>query len=440
MTSRARYLRRILPAASRYSVANRQGRWKLRNGDRTPWAKADRAWSELTSAAKRRGMWSCPNHRRTTWAFLPSTRALSLELRGRGLVNRSTRSFSQQPGDLVVDVLGAVVGVEAEDAEREGQQQALEQRQQEAFGDAVHGADELVLGDLVDEVDQEEPLGAVAVALVDGVDAGVAGQALRIGRLAQGDLDRGRARPGPHGALGAVGRRAAQVVEVAVGERRQALEARIPEHLELAAQDLARGQSPTSGRRPRRRRREAARRRACSACGRAGRGCRRAGRGPRRCRATAAPGARPAGARSPSRRRGSGGPRPCRACRAARRRSDPACPGRSRRPRPGPAVGSPPPRCLRRRPEAARLCEAAASRCPRSSPNGAPDIRFTLTSRWNRLCASPSLRVGQFASWRLRAEDATIGECRRALRDDHGLRVHRSTVSRWLRRHAHGKA
>ena len=41
---------------------------------------------------------------------------------------------------------------------------------------------------------------------------------------------------------------------------------------------------------------------------------------------------------------------------------------------------------------------------------------------------------------RLRREGATIGECHRALRDEHGLRVDRSTVSRWLRKHANGKA
>ena len=39
----------------------------------------------------------------------------------------------------------------------------------------------------------------------------------------------------------------------------------------------------------------------------------------------------------------------------------------------------------------------------------------------------------------LRAEGATIGECHRALRDEHGLRVDRSTVSRWLRKHANGE-
>ena len=39
---------------------------------------------------------------------------------------------------------------------------------------------------------------------------------------------------------------------------------------------------------------------------------------------------------------------------------------------------------------------------------------------------------------RLRAPGATIGECHRALRDEHGLRVARSTMSRWLRRHRNG--
>ena len=41
---------------------------------------------------------------------------------------------------------------------------------------------------------------------------------------------------------------------------------------------------------------------------------------------------------------------------------------------------------------------------------------------------------------RLRARGATIGECHRALRDEHELRVDRSTVSRWLRKHAHAQA
>ena len=41
---------------------------------------------------------------------------------------------------------------------------------------------------------------------------------------------------------------------------------------------------------------------------------------------------------------------------------------------------------------------------------------------------------------RLRAQGATIGECHRALREEHGLRVDRSTVSRWLKKHANDQA
>ena len=41
---------------------------------------------------------------------------------------------------------------------------------------------------------------------------------------------------------------------------------------------------------------------------------------------------------------------------------------------------------------------------------------------------------------RLRDRGATVGECHRTLRDEHGLRVDRSTVSRWLKKHANGQA
>ena len=99
---------------------------------------------------------------------------------GAGLGEALDAQLLEQRRDTVVDLLAAVVGVEAEDREREGQQQALEQRHQEALGDAGHGADELELGDLVDQVDQVDPLDAVAVALVDGVDADVARPPLRL--------------------------------------------------------------------------------------------------------------------------------------------------------------------------------------------------------------------------------------------------------------------
>ena len=135
----------------------------------------------------------------------------------------------------------------------------------------------------------------------------------------------------------------------------------------------------------------------------AARGCRRAGPGSSRCPATAAPGAPSACARCPSRRPGTVEPPPCRACPASGSRSAPASPARSRTPRPGPLVGCPRPRCLPRRREAVRWCVAAASECPRSFPNDAQNTRFTLTSRWNRPFASPSLRVGQYAMVRKRS-------------------------------------
>ena len=59
--------------------------------------------------------------------------------------------------------------------------------------------------------------------------------------------------------------------------------------------------------------------------------------------------------------------------------------------------------------------------------------------RFPRLAVSRVDEHG-FHLLRLRARGATIGECHRALRDDRGLRVDRSTVSRWLRKHRDGEA
>ena len=198
-------------------------------------------------------MWWCPNHRRTTWAFLQRAgragidQALSLELRGQDLVNRSTRSFSSSRATWWLTYSLPLSAWKprmrnGNDSSRPSSRGRRKRSEMPCTAPTNSYWDRRPQAVGFDEVDEEQPLGAVAVALVDGVDADVAGQALRIGCLAQGDVDGGRPRPGPHGALGAVGRRAAQVVAVSVGERRQALEADVPEHLKLAAQDLARGQ------------------------------------------------------------------------------------------------------------------------------------------------------------------------------------------------------
>ncbi len=75
----------------------------------------------------------------------------------------------EQPGHLVVDVLGTVVRVEAEDDERQRDEHLLQHRRQERLGDRDHRADMLELGHLVDQVDVVDALLAVAVSLVHRV-------------------------------------------------------------------------------------------------------------------------------------------------------------------------------------------------------------------------------------------------------------------------------
>ena len=87
----------------------------------------------------------------------------------------------QQAGDPVVDVLGAVVGVETQHGEGKQPQQRLQGRDQEPLRDAPHGADVLVLSHLVHQVDEVDALHAVPVALVHGVDPQIARQAVRLG-------------------------------------------------------------------------------------------------------------------------------------------------------------------------------------------------------------------------------------------------------------------
>ena len=133
--------------------------------------------------------------------------------------------------------------MEADDDERKQAEQGLEQRREEALGDRLDGADELVLGDLVDDVDQIHALGAVPVALVDGVGVQEAGQAVRPRGAPLAHRHRSRPRSDDHGALRALGSRAAEVVDVARRDSRQALEVRVAEDVELAVQHDPRRQA-----------------------------------------------------------------------------------------------------------------------------------------------------------------------------------------------------
>ena len=84
----------------------------------------------------------------------------------------------EQVGDLAVDVLASVVGVEGLDGEGEGGDEVLQHGDHEVLGDARHGAKVLELRDFVDDVDEVDALLAAPVSEVDGVDAEEAGLAI----------------------------------------------------------------------------------------------------------------------------------------------------------------------------------------------------------------------------------------------------------------------
>ena len=87
----------------------------------------------------------------------------------------------QEPGDLAIDILRAVVGMESEEDEGERSQEGFQGRDEKALGDSFDGDDDLHLGDFVDDVDVIEPFDAVPIALVNGVDAQETGATLGIG-------------------------------------------------------------------------------------------------------------------------------------------------------------------------------------------------------------------------------------------------------------------
>lgn len=133
--------------------------------------------------------------------------------------------------------------MEAQYTEGKGLDKGSQHRQREAFGDALERADELELGDLVDEVDVIEALDVVPIALMNRIDAQEPGPALRarLSALADGDLDRSGLIDGATYAL--VGLRLPEVVQRAVGDRGQALEAGIAEDLIGTLTELAGGRA-----------------------------------------------------------------------------------------------------------------------------------------------------------------------------------------------------
>jgi len=152
--------------------------------------------------------------------------------------------FGEQVPGPVVDVLTAVVGMEADDVEGKLGQHVLDEREQECLGDGLNRPHDLPLGHTVHRIDVIQPLGPVEVALMDGIDADEAGPLAGVGRAAEADgrcLARGLGSGLDH-ALSLIERTAAQVVQVRDRERAQAHEARIPA-VPHPAQDATHGRA-----------------------------------------------------------------------------------------------------------------------------------------------------------------------------------------------------
>src|ERR1035437_362080 len=93
------------------------------------------------------------------------------------------QKFAQQPGYRVVDELAAVVGMKAANHKRELSEHPFEQWNQPKLRDLRRGGDNLPLRHFVDRVDVINAFHAVAIALMDRVDAQISRRAVRL-RLA----------------------------------------------------------------------------------------------------------------------------------------------------------------------------------------------------------------------------------------------------------------
>ena len=152
----------------------------------------------------------------------------------------------QQFGDLSVDVLGAVVRVEAIDYKGKCCDKAAQCRHHETLGYRLYGGHELVLGDRINDVDLVEALGAVQVALVDRINSQETGLAPGVGLapLADGHchwLGFGHRIAAPQVSIGLP-----QPVQMAMRQAGQSLETAVLEDLVLPLHET----SGTSAARP----------------------------------------------------------------------------------------------------------------------------------------------------------------------------------------------
>ena len=149
--------------------------------------------------------------------------------------------FLQQPGDPVVDIVRAVVGMESQDHERKGLQQVFQGRDEIHLADALDTDHDLEPGHLIYRIDMIDAFFPV-YALVHGIDTDSARLTvtLRLTSFADVTVDRtGLLHRVP---LTPVGLRLAQVVQVGHRDTGQALILGLAEHLIGALTELLQGQ------------------------------------------------------------------------------------------------------------------------------------------------------------------------------------------------------
>ena len=149
----------------------------------------------------------------------------------------------QQPGDLVVDVLGAVVRVEAADEEGKGLECMFKHRDEEKLADAFDGVDRFVLRDGIDQVDDVNAFYAIEVALMDGVHPQVTRLAVGLRSPPFTDRDGGRSGGFEASTLASIADAGTQVVQVRNRNSGEVLIVGITKNTEGALRDLLRSRS-----------------------------------------------------------------------------------------------------------------------------------------------------------------------------------------------------
>src|ERR1039458_9312103 len=113
-------------------------------------------------------MYPKPMCLRMTAPFLHSTKALSLQCRGRDLVC-SINSLCSNSATMLVDELTAVVGMKPQNAEGKLPEQGLPHGFQSRFADLRGGTHHLPLRHFIHRIDVIDPLHSVPIPLMHGV-------------------------------------------------------------------------------------------------------------------------------------------------------------------------------------------------------------------------------------------------------------------------------